>query len=101
MREAVRKLAQLGPLPDSDSAQEEQLKVYEDLLKQVMPPISDEEAQVLTGLFGPDDCFGLAWTVLHLVESAPGWPLQECLKDEGNEWIQRLRLRAERGASRA
>jgi hypothetical protein len=101
MREAVQKLARLGPLPDSDNAQEEQLKVYEDLLKQVTPPISDDEARVLTGLFGPDDCFGLAWTVLHLVESAPGWPLQECLKDQGNEWIQRLRLRAERGANRA
>jgi len=97
MREAVQKLGQLGPLPESDSADEEKLKVYEDLLKQIAPPVSDEEARVLVGLFGSDDCYGLAWTVLHLVESAPGWPLKDSLDNERNEWIQRLRLRAERG----
>ena len=97
MREAVEKLAQLGSLPDSDSAEEDQLKVYEQLLKEIVPPVSNEEACVLVGLFGADDCYGLAWTVLHLVETAPGWPLKGCLEGEGNEWTQRLRLRAERG----
>jgi hypothetical protein len=88
MREAVQKLGALGPLPDSDSADEEQLRLYEDLLKQITPPVSDEEARILVGIFGPDESYGLAWTVLHLVESAPGWPLRDCLDGELNEWTR-------------
>ena len=46
-------------------------------------------------MFGPDDCFGAAWTLLHLIETAPNWP-QEPLEDNGNEWLQMLNRRAER-----
>ena len=98
MRQEVQTLVSLGPLPDCDTAQEDQLKIYESLLSRVTPPISDEEARSLVRLFGTDDCYGLAWSLLHLIESAPGWPLQDCLKDSGNEWTTRLRLRAERGS---
>ncbi len=98
MRDAVRRLADLGPLPRSDQVEEERLKMYEDLLSEISRPLSDDEARILVTLFGPDECYGLAWTLLHLVESAPGWPLSDCLRDEANEWIQRLRLRAERGS---
>jgi hypothetical protein len=48
-------------------------------------------------LFGLDDCFGLAEPLLHLVESAPGWPLEDCLKNSDNEWIKFLKLRIENG----
>lgn len=99
MRQEIQELARLGPLPDSDSAEDEQVRAYEVLLEGIVPPVSDDEARVLVGIFGPDDCYGLAWTVLHLVESSPGWPLRDCLESEGNEWTQRLRQRAERGGS--
>lgn len=98
MRQEVQALVSLGPLPDCDTAQEEQLKTYESLLGSITPPVSNEEARSLVRLFGLDDCYGLAWSLLHLIESAPGWPLQDCLKDSGNEWMTRLRLRAERGS---
>lgn len=62
-----------------------------------MPPVTNEEARVLVTLFGPDECYGLAWTLVHLIETAPGWPIADCLGGTGNEWIQRLRLRATRG----
>jgi hypothetical protein len=42
------------------------------------------------GLFGPDDCFGLEWSLVGLVETAPGWPLADCLENTDNEWIQGL-----------
>jgi hypothetical protein len=74
---------------------EEPLKIYEGLLSRVTPPVSNDEARSLVHLFGPDDCYGLAWTLLHLIESAPGWPLHDCLNDIRNEWTERLRLRAE------
>jgi hypothetical protein len=98
MRQEVQALVSLGPLPDCETATEEQLKTYESLLSSLTPPVSDTEARSLVRLFGPDECYGLAWSLLHLIESAPGWPLQDCLKDSSNEWTARLRLRAKRGS---
>lgn len=95
MRDEVRQLVKLGPLPDEQSATEEQLGDIERWLLQISGPVSDEEARALVGLFGPDDCYGLAWTLLHLVETAPGWPLQDCLEAPGGEWGERLRGRVE------
>jgi hypothetical protein len=98
MRKEVQELVRLGPLPGCDTVEEERLKIYEGHLSRVTPPVSDEEARSLVRLFGPDECYGLAWTLLHLIETAPGWPLHDCLKDARNEWTERLRLRAERGS---
>ena len=97
MREEIRKLAEMGPLPASESAGEEELQAYEGLLKAISAPTSDDEARILAGLFGPDDCYGLAWTLMHLIETAPGWPLKDTLEIGSNEWIHRLRARVERG----
>jgi hypothetical protein len=96
MRELIRKLVALGPLPDEDAATEEQLETLEKYLSGIEKPVSDEEAEALAKLFGPDNCYGLAWTLLHLIETAPGWPLRQCFVDVSNEWIKRLRERAER-----
>jgi hypothetical protein len=98
MRKEVQELSNLGPLPDCETAEKEQLKMYESLLSSVTPPISDAEARSLVHLFGPDECYGLAWTLLYLIEIAPGWPLHDCLQDTNNPWHERLRLRAERRA---
>jgi len=54
MRAAIRRLAALGPLPATDAAQVDQLEQYQQLLTGLQPPVSDAEAQVLTGLFPPD-----------------------------------------------
>ena len=94
MRQAVRELVALGPLPDEE-AEEELIKRYEEPLLRITEPVTDEEARALVGLFGPDDCYGLAWTLLHLIETAPNWALEECLQDDGNEWIRWLRQRVE------
>jgi hypothetical protein len=96
MRKEVQELVNMGPLPDCETVAEEQLKIYESLLSRVAPSVSNDEARSLVHLFGPDDCYGLAWTLLQLIESAPGWPLHDCLQDICNEWTERLRLRAER-----
>lgn len=96
MRKEVQELLNLGPLPDSEMAEEGQLKKYESLLHSVAPPISDAEARSLLRLFGSDDCYGLAWTLLHLIETAPGWPLHDSLQDAHNPWYECLRLRAQR-----
>ncbi|MDX2851185.1 hypothetical protein [Actinacidiphila glaucinigra] len=33
--------------------------------------MTDEEAHALAGCFGDDECFGVAWVLLHLIETAP------------------------------
>ena len=38
--------------------------------------------------------FGLAWSLLHAIETAPGWPLMDVLSNADNEWIERLRERS-------
>jgi hypothetical protein len=98
MRAAIHRLAALGPLPATDAAEVDQLERYQWLLDGLQPPVSDAEAQVLVGLFPPeeDDCFGLAWTLVHLIETAPGWPLAACLQNSDG-WIGYLRDRAVRG----
>jgi hypothetical protein len=97
----IIELSKLGPLPSEDIALRGNLvdlvDKYADLIQSTQKPISDDEVRVLVRLFGPDDCFGVAWSMLHLIESAPGWPLADCVKDTSNEWVRRLKERAIRG----
>jgi hypothetical protein len=92
---AVEALVQLGALPSSVNAEVSKLEQFERLLGEVQQPISDDDARLLVKLFGPDDCFGIAWTLVHLIETAPGWPLEDSLGQSGNEWIDYLRQRSE------
>jgi hypothetical protein len=95
-RETVAAFVELGPLPDS-AAPEEQIALHEELLKKIEAPVTDEEAALLLSCFGPDDCYGLAWTLLHLIESAPGGVrLLSEPPSSANEWIRRLWARANR-----
>lgn len=94
MRAEITRLLELGPLPSED-AEPETIAPYEELLGAIKPPVSNEEGGALLSLFGPDDCFGLAWSLLHLIESAPGWPLPKLSLMTSNEWIELLRHRVE------
>ena len=93
IRREIRELQLLGPLPDS-SADETTIERHEQLLSRIQAPVTDDEAKLLVRLFGPDDCYGLAWTLLHLIETAPGWPIEESLEDRTTEWIARMRRAA-------
>jgi hypothetical protein len=93
MQPAVERLVQIGPMPSSSVATVPILQELEALLAKVQTPITDNEARALARLFGPDDCFGLAWSLLHLIESSPGWPIADALHGLNGEWIDRLRER--------
>jgi len=97
MRKEIRELENMGPLPSFQTAGQpgvlEKVQRYTELLTSIEKPITDDEACALARLFSPDDCFELDWTLIHLIESAPGWPVWECLKAADNEWMQLLRLR--------
>src|SRR5919204_1910119 len=97
-RQEVLEFTSLGRLPPSRNADGALLTRMTDALLRIHPPVTRDEAILLAASFGPDDCFGLAWTLLHLVESAPGGPpLDDLPKDtRENEWVRLLCERAER-----
>ena len=99
IRPAVVRLVELGPLPreDSDRADVPTLEKYENALNAIERPVSREEALRLVRLFGPeeDSCFGLAWTLLHLIESCGDGELLDTV-DDYSPWIRRMREGAER-----
>jgi hypothetical protein len=96
VRKEVIEFVALGPLPDSNAA-EEKIALHQAYLQKMKRPVTDEEAALLLGAFGPDDCFGLAWTLLHLIESAPGGvPLTSKPSEAENEWLHRLWERSHR-----
>jgi len=72
VRKEIAELISMGPLPASDAADEEDLTRREYAMKAIPRPVSDEEALALMSIFGPDECFGLAWMLLHIIETAPG-----------------------------
>lgn len=97
VRTEVDELKKMGSLPSESEAEVAQLKRIEELYRAIVKPITDNEARVLIELLGPDLCFGLTFSFMHLIETAPGWPLKDCLEQLNNEWKIELRDRALRG----
>lgn len=97
MRPEICRLVEMGRLPSEDEADTEQVRQYELEYRGITRPITDEEAIALLGLFGEDGCFGLASSLMHLIETAPGWPIKDSLTDTGNPWVLELKNRAIRG----
>ncbi|QES52756.1 hypothetical protein DEJ50_29925 [Streptomyces venezuelae] len=97
MREQVREFVRLGcPLPSERDNSEEGDEAFDEMeqaLHAIEKPVTDEEARLLVACFGDDDCFGLAWTLLHLVESAPSPVVTSQPPDDANAWISRLWMR--------
>ena len=95
MRPEVIDLVKKGPLPSARGGVE-LIKEWQEMLERITPPVFDKEAEALTELFpaNDDDCFGLAWSLIHLIETSPDWPLQRCLQNSDNPWIARLQQRA-------
>ena len=92
MQDAVVKLVGLGKFPsyEDKDVSREIVEQYEAAIRAISRPVSDEEAIALCRLFGPDDFFGMAWTVLHSVETARGWPIAEALAAANDPWREAL-----------
>jgi hypothetical protein len=99
VRDEVKELLKMGPPPSEEELIRNPsplLEKYEQLLLSIKRPVTDEEAKALTAIFGVDCCFGLSWTLLHLIETAPNWGEEGDFEDSGNEWVQMLKDRARR-----
>ncbi|MEP0192058.1 MAG: hypothetical protein ABJE00_16810 [Erythrobacter sp.] len=89
MRDEVANFLKLGPLP-TENCGDENFEQFEQVLDLVKPPLTDEEASALHGSFGEDSCYGLAWELVHLIETSPT-PFPEEQPAEGeNEWLHLL-----------
>lgn len=94
MQPAVQEFVAPGRLPGSAEASLDSLQRLLDIVRRIRTPLTNDEARALTGCFGADDCFGVAWSLLHALETAPGWPLADVPGRAGNAWIDLLRERS-------
>ena len=90
VRAQVRAFAELGPLPAEDTVEQDDLEERERLLHRISGPVTDDEARLLMDCFGVDNCYGLAWTLLHLIETAPTFRVDVEPRAGANEWVVRL-----------
>lgn len=96
MRTSVAKFTCLGQLPPEREASVAQVQAFEAALKDIEAPVTDEEAMALLRTLpeSEETCFGLAWSVLHLIETAPGWPLKEAESLLPSPWVASMLARA-------
>jgi hypothetical protein len=100
VRAEVRRFVELGPLPseqDDSEAGDEAFGQLEQSLRAVPWPVSDDEARLLAQEFGVDECFGLAWRLLQLVETAPTPVPSAEPTATANEWVRLLWQRQQHG----
>ncbi|MFJ4792823.1 hypothetical protein [Kitasatospora purpeofusca] len=76
-------------LPDQ-SADEEEIDRRVAQPAAVTEPVTGAEARALATCFGSDDCYGVAWTLLHLVETGPNLVLAAEPAPDSGEWHHRL-----------
>ena len=88
MRPQVQAFVADGPLPDWDASGEE-IGRRAQQLNAIPKPVTGEEARALVSCFGLDDCYGVAWTLLHLIETGPNPVRTAQPAPHANEWHQR------------
>ncbi|MGV9888203.1 hypothetical protein [Streptomyces sp. NPDC003395] len=93
MRPEVRAFVAAGPLP-GEHADKEEIARRDAGLRAIAAPVTAEEAGALADCFGPDDCYGLAWSLLHLVETGPCPVVTERPDAGAGMWPHRLWRRA-------
>ena len=101
IRPEVHRLVSLGQFPREDQiTSDDEVSRYADALLAIPEPVTDEEAAALATLFGDDSFYGLAETLIHVIETSPTWPEEAGVARDQNRWVRMLRERAERARSR-
>lgn len=93
VRRQVQAFVTDGPLPAWD-ADEEEIDMPVEQLEAIPKPVTGEEARALVSCFDPDDCYGVAWTLLHLIETGPTPVLITEPGPDANRWHHTLWTRA-------
>ncbi|MFB9077972.1 hypothetical protein ACFFLS_04800 [Flavobacterium procerum] len=71
IRSEILELKKLGVIPnhDDDSVEDIVIEKFENLLGSLGPTINKDEGEMLILIFPKESCYGLEWTLLHLIES--------------------------------
>lgn len=96
IRPQVKRLVEMGALPPDRGADPAKVDKFDPEIHAIARPVSNAEARMLLAVFGPDDCYGLAWTLLHLIETAPQPVVDNVPAPHSNWWIRTLWDRAQR-----
>lgn len=93
----LRTLQSMKHLPTDRESEDnpERLELWQTLLDQLPAPVSDLEAIRLSTFFPVDDSdsYGLAWELLHLIETAPTWPIEKALSLAPDYWREMMTAR--------
>jgi hypothetical protein len=90
VRAPYAELVRRGVFPDERDAGPAEVSQREAMVRALPTPPMEEETRALVPLFGNDSFFGLAWSLLHLIEADPAWPYWDELTDLSNPWRARL-----------
>ena len=99
MRDPVRTFVACGPLPHSNDVDAD-VELRPRQLEAIASRVTMEEARALVTCFnddGEDDCFGLAWTLLHTIESVAIRLFDREPEPNANAWVRYMWEREERG----
>jgi hypothetical protein len=99
IRPEITRVTALAPLPAEEDCSEGLIVEMDEATRVVPRPLTDEEALALFDLLATSDessYYGVMWTVVHAVETAPGWPLPQLWTPIG-PWFDSLRIRARNG----
>lgn len=99
LRDPIPRLLALGPLPSEEGASVEDVSARESLVLGIVEPVTDDEARALVALLGEteDSLYGLKWSLLHAIESSPGWPMWDTLRAAVGPWRDLLMTRLANG----
>ena len=84
---AIETLRALGSLPPESTEDIVLVQQWQDTLTLVSRPVSASEAEILCMLFGRDGRFSLAWSLVHLIETANDLSDEFLSRLPLNEWI--------------
>jgi hypothetical protein len=96
VRDEIRAIAALGVMPGDLDADVATVDRWGEAVDAIVRPVTDDEAVVLMNALprDGDTCFGLAWSLLHACETAPGYSSALVSRSTvTGEWQERLLTR--------
>ena len=96
MRAAVRELVERPGVILSDDAPPELVEWVDGLVSGLRgTKATDDEAIALLELISRSDrdMYGLNWSIVHFIETAPAWPIWPALMQTTGQWARELKIR--------
>jgi len=96
VQRAIKELVSLGRFPSAGNADTASVSKAEKLIERIETPTTVDEAQAMVSLLGPDDFFGLAWSLIFKLEITKGWAIENIPGNTSETWLPVLKRRLEK-----